>query len=490
MRPVWYNFYINVFQGYKSGELLRMDKKIFISHSSEDHAFASKLCKSFEDNGVYCWIAPRDIPYGNVWSAEISLAIEQSKLMIFLYSENSNHSKQVIREISLAEQSGVSVIAVKISEEPFNLALKYYLSIFHWVSMDRAASDKALQSFAKEIKEIVENGEARMYASEMLMHDSLPFLDVDVNIDKELDEQFDGILSDGEADGGALIKVRKGEENPIRKKMLERVKQRFFNEVFVPKTDAKDDGDGDSTCGEESDSSYYFEVSEKSGKTMAFLVRKEICEEDYTVRFVPEMLEKEPCEDGDEASVCFNIDRVDRGGNPIITVTFLECQSVALINMGFIDAGCVSFSNNPSTMEMTSLSHGGQDEVKKYRANRHSDKVLIDPEICEIVPRKRYFDKKTNTWGYYMDIVPHKKYFAFHLPSSGGVQPAATFDIAYGYYKGYYGLKKNIISAVEWFEKCDSADGYYYLMQIFKNDPLLADEEDARYYEELYNQSK
>ncbi len=40
---------------------MRMNKQVFISHSSKDHQFAMRLVEFLEANGIYCWIAPRDI---------------------------------------------------------------------------------------------------------------------------------------------------------------------------------------------------------------------------------------------------------------------------------------------------------------------------------------------------------------------------------------------------------------------------------------------
>ncbi len=37
-----------------------MAHEVFISHSSKDKLTADALCHALEQNGVSCWIAPRD----------------------------------------------------------------------------------------------------------------------------------------------------------------------------------------------------------------------------------------------------------------------------------------------------------------------------------------------------------------------------------------------------------------------------------------------
>ena len=38
-----------------------MEHRVFISHSSADRHFASAICHYWEEAGIRCWIAPRDI---------------------------------------------------------------------------------------------------------------------------------------------------------------------------------------------------------------------------------------------------------------------------------------------------------------------------------------------------------------------------------------------------------------------------------------------
>src|ERR1700677_3463526 len=76
-----------------------MARDVFISYSQPDHDCAHELVERLEGQGVDCWMAPRDIVPSADWAAEIVDAISSARLMILVYSANSNLSPQVRREV-------------------------------------------------------------------------------------------------------------------------------------------------------------------------------------------------------------------------------------------------------------------------------------------------------------------------------------------------------------------------------------------------------
>ena len=108
-----------------------MEKRIFISHSSKDAQTATIICDALESNGMKCWIAPRDIPYGQEWAGEISKAITNSSAFLFLSSGNSNASGQVSREIQLAIENQVPIIPIRLDGSEYSDTNKYYLATIH-----------------------------------------------------------------------------------------------------------------------------------------------------------------------------------------------------------------------------------------------------------------------------------------------------------------------------------------------------------------------
>ncbi|MBQ5663498.1 MAG: toll/interleukin-1 receptor domain-containing protein, partial [Bacteroidaceae bacterium] len=63
-----------------------MKYDVFISYSSVDQKIAEGVCAYLEQHGVRCFVAYRDIPRSKVWAGVIVEALEQSHMMLVLFS--------------------------------------------------------------------------------------------------------------------------------------------------------------------------------------------------------------------------------------------------------------------------------------------------------------------------------------------------------------------------------------------------------------------
>lgn len=63
--------------------------KTFISHSTKDADLAQNICNAFEEKGMKCFIAPRDINAGCVYSEEIMRGIDLCDAMVLIASKSS-----------------------------------------------------------------------------------------------------------------------------------------------------------------------------------------------------------------------------------------------------------------------------------------------------------------------------------------------------------------------------------------------------------------
>lgn len=485
-----------------------MGKKVFISHSSADADFAMQLCSIFEEEGLGCWIAPRDIPYGSEWAGEITEAIKRSAVMIFILTKNSNQSHQVVKEINTALQNNVTIIPIKLDEIKMNASLSYYLLNLHWLKLKDVKEEEEIRRLALRVKNyIMDTGEAAGHDADPAGECAdIPDEDWEklVNVDDELDARFEELF--GREDIGG----KKEEISSFRRKLLDRIAERVV-ENFASADDEDwdigeepesedENGDPDSETDEDwigaddsEDQEKYFTLTETEGAdTLIFMVCKKIREPEFQMTYAAELLEDELeiLEDGSRNRTYY-LENPDSGGNPLILVTFMDDKRIILVNMGFCTRDIIRIGKKPSTMEFTVIENK-EGKMKIFRANKEG-KYIIDPETCKPVPRESYYDKKSGRRFYYMKLLPYKKYFAFEIISKAkdGYEKtekdvkASCFDIAYGYYRGRYGLKQNMLNAAEWFEKAGDPEAYYYLGLIFRNDPLLADEEDAAYYMKL-----
>ena len=77
---------------------------IFVSHSTKDKTVSDAVCAALENGGIRCWVAPRDVQPGRSFAGEITRAIQESKIMVLIFSAHSNNSEQVLREVQLVQR--------------------------------------------------------------------------------------------------------------------------------------------------------------------------------------------------------------------------------------------------------------------------------------------------------------------------------------------------------------------------------------------------
>ena len=110
-----------------------MKYDVFISYSSYNQKIVEAMCAYLEQHKVRCFVAYRDIPKGVVWAKAIVEALDQSKMMVVVFSEEFNMSDQVDREIELASEDKKPILTFRISDAMFKGAKKYYLKNLNWI---------------------------------------------------------------------------------------------------------------------------------------------------------------------------------------------------------------------------------------------------------------------------------------------------------------------------------------------------------------------
>lgn len=106
---------------------------VFISYSSKDKDVVQSICRHLEECDVRCFVAFRDIPKGKVWAEEIISALDNSSMMLVVFSDNFNRSRQVDREIEIASEDGKPILTCRIADVEFQGAKKYYLKNINWI---------------------------------------------------------------------------------------------------------------------------------------------------------------------------------------------------------------------------------------------------------------------------------------------------------------------------------------------------------------------
>ena len=110
-----------------------MKYDVFISYSSKDQKVAEDICGYLERYGLRCFVAYRDIPKPSVFAAVITSSIVNSAMMVAVFSQNFNTSKEVDREIKIASDNNKAILTYRITDDPFSDAKEYYLCNLNWI---------------------------------------------------------------------------------------------------------------------------------------------------------------------------------------------------------------------------------------------------------------------------------------------------------------------------------------------------------------------
>ena len=110
-----------------------MSASIFISFASQDHRVAMTLCQALESRGFKCWISGRDIEPGENFQVSIVRAIRQAKIMLLVFTSNSNNSEEMNKELALASQSKLIVVPLRIEDVTPNDAFAYEFATRQWI---------------------------------------------------------------------------------------------------------------------------------------------------------------------------------------------------------------------------------------------------------------------------------------------------------------------------------------------------------------------
>ena len=110
-------------------------RAVFVSHSSANHRIVKKVCAALEEGGIPYWVSTRDIDGGTNWAAEIMDGIRESRVVVMIFSKESNSSEHVKREIKLATDQKIPLVLFRTDEEALSPELEYFLSTPQVVSI-------------------------------------------------------------------------------------------------------------------------------------------------------------------------------------------------------------------------------------------------------------------------------------------------------------------------------------------------------------------
>src|SRR5215216_3659105 len=138
---------------------------IFVSYASPDRDVAFRIVGFLEEQGITCWVAPRDVPPGVEYGQAIIDGIEQSRALVLILSDQSNDSQFVKKEVERAVSKTKAVLPVRIREVTPSGSLEFFISTAQWVDAWKSPMEQHLLPLVNAIKAIGNPGAAPLRSS-------------------------------------------------------------------------------------------------------------------------------------------------------------------------------------------------------------------------------------------------------------------------------------------------------------------------------------
>ena len=126
--------------------------RIFISHSTNDHALAMEVCALLEARGLPCWIGPRDVVPGKVWDEAILDAIDSTSIFLLLLSSAANNAPFVKNEVNRAFTLGKPILTFRIEDVQPGRSLELYVARHHWTDGFSGRIEDRVEELARAIE--------------------------------------------------------------------------------------------------------------------------------------------------------------------------------------------------------------------------------------------------------------------------------------------------------------------------------------------------
>ncbi len=111
-----------------------MSYDIFLSYSRTDKALAERFVQAAATRGLQVWY-DQFISGGTDWRDTIVAALRNSRALVILFSEASNASRQLIKELAIADNFAKLVIPVLIENTEPRGAYLYEMASRNWINL-------------------------------------------------------------------------------------------------------------------------------------------------------------------------------------------------------------------------------------------------------------------------------------------------------------------------------------------------------------------
>ena len=132
------------------------DNDIFISYSRKEAEIVKSIYEWLVRAGYKCWMDVDGMYSGVSYKKVIVDAIKRSKVLLFMSSENSNKSRNVISEVSIAVEHNKMIIPVRVDMSPYSESIEYDIINHDYVVYDRSRTEESNREMLKKIVSTME----------------------------------------------------------------------------------------------------------------------------------------------------------------------------------------------------------------------------------------------------------------------------------------------------------------------------------------------
>ncbi len=133
-----------------------MADDIFISYSRRDLAFVTQLHQTLAANGLSAWFDQTDIHAGDQWRESIVNGIIGCKLFLLVLSPDSVASKNVRKEINLADWHDKPIVPVMWRQTDIPPAIQFPLAGVQYLDFQASASQENFNSLLAVISKVLQ----------------------------------------------------------------------------------------------------------------------------------------------------------------------------------------------------------------------------------------------------------------------------------------------------------------------------------------------
>ena len=94
-----------------------MHHQAFVSYSNKDEGLVRQHLQLLRARGIACWFAPERVPGGEDFAKLVEQAIAQSTIVLLIATRNAIDSREVMRELVLADDRKVPVVPLLLDPD-------------------------------------------------------------------------------------------------------------------------------------------------------------------------------------------------------------------------------------------------------------------------------------------------------------------------------------------------------------------------------------